>query len=668
MSFLAPGAFFLGLLLPVIVALYLLKLRRTEREVPSTFLWRRMVRDVEANAPWQKLRPNLLMILQLLFLLALIFALARPFTWSNGVGGQAAIIILDTSASMAATDVAPSRIESAKERARQLVDDLPDNARVTVIDAGREARVLLSSSVDRRQAHLAIQGVQAGTGGSDLGVALELASAIASRQPGTEIIVLSDGRVELPERLSVKGALRYIPFGLDGENQAISLLTIDRGNTAFVQVTNYGKAQASRRLSLFADGLLVNAYDLTDIPPGGQRSVIAENLPEGTQMIEARLDGSDTLALDDDARAIRPQSRPVPVTLVGPGNKFIRTALSLLPGVILTEQIVGEPPVSEPTPVGALPTATPEPTATPPTTVVPSTPALVIYDSYIPEQIPPGGSLLFIAPPASSPYFTVTGQVEAPVPRAVDPSDPLLANVSLSDVAVRDSVQVPLPEWATPVISGELQDAAGNGPGNVPLLFRGEVDGRRVAVVAFDLRHSDLPLQIAFPLLWANLVDWLVPGAGSAVPDQVAPGETLSFPVPEGAETAVVTRPDGEHITLQPDAGRFVFTDTTGLGEYTISFRPAETASLQTAAFTVNLFSPLESDLLPAGSLPGVETQAGADGQANRQAQREWWRPLALLALGLLVGEWLVYQRAALVKIKDLVRAAVNMQKGGKRA
>ena len=61
----------------MIVALYLLKLRRTEREVSSTYLWRRMVRDVEANAPWQKLRPNLLLLLQLLFLAALIFALTH---------------------------------------------------------------------------------------------------------------------------------------------------------------------------------------------------------------------------------------------------------------------------------------------------------------------------------------------------------------------------------------------------------------------------------------------------------------------------------------------------------------------------------------------------------------------------------------------------------------
>src|SRR4030067_87252 len=110
MSFLAPAAFALAFLLPIIVAMYLLKLRRKEQVVPSVYLWRRMVRDIEANAPWQRLRRNLLLLLQLLFLLALILALARPFTWKPGAGGQALILILDVSASMAATDMAPTRM------------------------------------------------------------------------------------------------------------------------------------------------------------------------------------------------------------------------------------------------------------------------------------------------------------------------------------------------------------------------------------------------------------------------------------------------------------------------------------------------------------------------------------------------------------------------------
>ncbi len=680
MNFLAPGAFFLGLLLPVILAFYLLKLKRIEHEVPSTFLWRKMVRDVEANAPWQRLRPNLLMMLQLLFLAALILAIARPFTWAEGAGGQAAIFILDTSASMSAVDTKPSRIESAKQRAVQLVDDLPDTARVTVIEAGREARVLLSSSLDRRQAHLSIEDVQPGTGGSDLGVALELASAIAARQPGTEIIVLSDGRVNLPHRMALKGVLRYIPFGLNGENQAVSLLTLETAAgggslTAFAQVSNYGKEPASRRLNLLADGQLVNVFDLADIPPGGQKTAIAEGLLLETAVIEAQLTGQDTLPLDDQATAVRPDTQPVPVSLVTAGNRFIKTALALLPGIVLSEQDAGAIDTTNgefaATPGGPTSQPTTLPTATAETEQTSGNTALTIYDNYIPDVLPAAGSLLFIAPPKSTEYFTTTGLVGNPTPRVIDPDDTLLQNVSLSEASILDTVRIPLPDWATPVVTGDL--AANNGAAgeNVPLIFRGEVNGRRIVVISFDLRHSDLPLQVAFPLLWSNLVDWLAPGARGSIPPQVSPGDSLAFNAPgsaqneAGAASAIITRPDGSSVTLQAENGRFVFSDTTLLGIYEVNFLPAEGRSPipnrpdgvagQAAAFAVNLFSPEESNLDPAGSLPGLEAQSGQPGVSPLQAMHEWWCVLALLALGLLTGEWFVYQRAALAKLRDML-------------
>ena len=61
MSFLSPLALLGLLFLPVVVAMYLLKLRRDEQVVPSTLLWKRLLTDVEANAPWQKLRRSLLL-------------------------------------------------------------------------------------------------------------------------------------------------------------------------------------------------------------------------------------------------------------------------------------------------------------------------------------------------------------------------------------------------------------------------------------------------------------------------------------------------------------------------------------------------------------------------------------------------------------------------------
>jgi len=269
----------------------------------------------------------------------------------------------------------------------------------------------------------------------------------------------------------------------------------------------------------------------------------------------------------------------------------------------------------------------------------------VIFDAVPPPDPLPAGNLLFIAPTRSTPLFTVTGTLDTPTLRALDAGSFLLENVTLGSVSVLDVVEMEILPWAVPVV------AADAGAESTPALFYGEVDGRRVAVLAFDLRHSDLPLQPAFPLLWINLTNWLAPGLRSEIPTQVQTGESLSFPLPEGAQNVSVTRPDGTRVQVQAEDGRAVFTDTGQLGYYQIDL-----GNDRRAGFAANLFSEQESKLEPADNLPGMEAQACAAATGVLQGQREWWRPLAFLALGLLVGEWLVYQRAALARLRDQVK------------
>jgi Ca-activated chloride channel family protein len=645
MSFLTPIAFALALLLPLIVAMYLLKLRRTEQVVSSVFLWRRMVRDVEANAPWQRLRRNLLLFLQLLFLAALILALARPFTWAAGASGQTAILLIDTSASMAATDVSPSRMEEAKAQARQLVNGLPEEARVTVIAAGQGARVLVASSQDRRQVLQAIDELRVEPTSCDLTSALQLAAAIAARQPDTDLAILSDGKVSLPERLAIKGRVSYYPIGLSGDNQAISLLTLEAAPggslNAFAQVTNYGDQPAQRRLELYADGALFNAYDL-DIPAGEQRPVLAADLPPETHLVEARLNSGDALQLDDRAWAVYRPVRPAVVRLVTDGNLFLQTALQLLPDVEVSvvkpaDWGTGRLPITPTTPLS---------TTFPASQLASPASNLTIFDSFIPTGTLPGGNLLFIAPVGTSGYFTVTGTIKDPILRPANVDDPLLTNVNLAGINVLDSARIPLPDWARPVIVGDTVEPASGGAESAPLLFVGEVDGRRLAVLAFDLHHSDLPLQVAFPLLLSNLVSWLAPGAGSELPTQVSPGTALNLQLPLDVEAATLTRPSGSQVRLSMQAGQAVIAEVDQLGVYQLSWNGDEPIR-----FAADLFSPQESDVKPAGSLPGLGAQAAEDAAHPQQARREWWRPLAFLCLALLMAEWLVYQRATLARM-----------------
>src|SRR4026207_1193203 len=114
MAFLAPLALALSAFAAPIILLYMLRLRRRDVDVSSTMLWQQLLRDREANTPWQRLRRNLLLLLQLLILAALVLALARPFLPVPTVVSGSVVVLLDGSASMLATDVEPNRFEVAQ--------------------------------------------------------------------------------------------------------------------------------------------------------------------------------------------------------------------------------------------------------------------------------------------------------------------------------------------------------------------------------------------------------------------------------------------------------------------------------------------------------------------------------------------------------------------------
>ena len=627
MSLLAPlallGAAIVG---PLIVAMYLLKLRREERAVSSTFLWQRMVHDVEANAPWQKLRRSLLLLLQLLLLLLLVFALARPFFATKGISGTNLIIILDHSASMAAVDESPSRLDAAKAQAIQLIDQLPDGGRATVIAAGGTMQVPAAATTDRRELRQAIEGIQRSNGGaSDLSQALTLAAALAAREADSEVAIISDGNVTLPTDLRMPARVSYFPIGRSTENVAISAIALQpatAGQTLFVQATNYGEAPVSRRLDLYLDGAIFNAYNLS-LDPGREQSISAE-LSAQVQMVEARLAGEDALPLDDRAFAVNTLGDATNVRLVTGGNRFLETGLALLPGVKLT--------------------TVPSTTATFTETVAQM--PVTIFDGVVPPTLPPG-NLFFIGPLRSTAYFSVTGQVEYPAVRPVGGDEPILRNLSLSEVSVLKAARIVPGSWGRTLIDSD----------GAPLLVIGEREGRRIAVLAFDLHNSDLPLQVAFPLLLSNVMTFLAPGSGADA-SQLLPGQPMALPIDATISEVRVTRPDGTTVSstgkeVQIQGGQAIYAGTDALGVYTVAaYRGGE--RLAQHRYVVNLFAPNESRIAAQRDLTIPQT-SGVQSTVSRErdGRQEIWRWVALVALVVLLVEWLVYQRNGLAYLRE---------------
>ncbi|MEO8625803.1 MAG: BatA and WFA domain-containing protein, partial [Candidatus Limnocylindrales bacterium] len=343
MGLLAPLALIGLIAIPIIVAFYVLRLRRPTHPVSSTFLWQQLVRDVEANAPWQKLRRSLLLLLQLLLALLLAFVVARPFSEHPAGLAKDLVLVIDASASMSATDVFPDRLTAAKRMAQEQLAQVPSDGRVSVIAAGDTARVVANEATDRGRISQAIESIGASTSASDLTDALKLANSLAKRARGAEVLVVTDDAFSNSPDVNLDVPVRVLTVGRERDNQAIAALAVRADpsglkRTLFVSVANYSASTVGRSLQILADGTPVTARDLF-LDPLTRADVVIDELPAGTSVVEARLTPAtggdqpagppDYLPLDDAAWAIVPPDRLRRVLLVGPGNVYIQNAFSL---------------------------------------------------------------------------------------------------------------------------------------------------------------------------------------------------------------------------------------------------------------------------------------------------------------------------------------------------
>ena len=90
MNFLAPAAFAFAAAIPVVIVFYLLKRKRVVRLVSSTVLWQKFLAETQASAPFQKLRKNWLLILQIILLTLAVLALVSSLFQNKSQAGRIA--------------------------------------------------------------------------------------------------------------------------------------------------------------------------------------------------------------------------------------------------------------------------------------------------------------------------------------------------------------------------------------------------------------------------------------------------------------------------------------------------------------------------------------------------------------------------------------------------
>ncbi len=647
MSFIQPSALLFGLLAVPILLLYMLRIRRQEARVPSTLLWAMVLRDRQANTPWQKLRRNLLLLLQLLILASIVLALARPTIPVAAVAGDSLYILLDASASMQAGDVKPSRFEAARREIERMISDMAPGSTMSLILVGDEPQILASAASDKTQLRGALAGAMPGTGTGDWPSALALAAGAIARGSGeATTVIVSDGGLGDQALPSLPSEVRYLPIGVSDENLAISAMALRStagGAELFLEVRNYGSAQHQAVLSLYADGQLRRSERI-DLSPGQNFGFVLDDLPAETKLYQARLEGLgaadgeslDAFSLDDSAYAIYRPPRERRALL------FPYQASPLRYNIFVEKVLLA---LDDMAPYRAVP-------ADDGGLLIPAEPFdLYVIDGLWPETLPPG-NLLLIDPPENPLFavgerFQIAGPIrvlEHPLTRYFDWEAVHLAQARLTE---------------PPPGSQILVEAEG-----VPLVYLAEAADRRLAVIAFDLHDSDLPLQVTFPIVFAQLANILSPPL--ALDDlELQPGSPLSIrPGPEVTHIEVTT-PSGQAYGLDPSGSGFIFGETEELGLYRVAFSPSE--AHREDVFAVNLFQENESFIRPAAGVRIGASEIHGSGESGT-GEREIWPWLIFLALAILVVEWWVaHQRPILPSIRSLLSSRGGRLLAGRR-
>jgi hypothetical protein len=670
---------------PLLVLLYFLKLRRREELVPSTLLWKRAVQDLQVNAPFQRLRRNLLLLLQLLILAAAITALARPIIRSTATDERNLVILIDRSASMNTIEQGgKTRLEEAKVQAERLVKTInrtgsdwlrlfsgaKPQTRAMVIAFSDRASVIAPFTTDSGELNELIGRIEPTDGLTALREAVELAEAYMqptmssvdlastpiSPETAPKLVLISDGGVaDLGELVLKNGTLELLRIGQASDNVGVTAFRIQRNYErpelvdAFVQVANFGTARVTTDVALYVDNVLQSVQSVTLDPAAAATPAATDAATDGTAgappapgttarppggasgasvSFQLELDRSAVLEARiarDDALAVDNKAW----TIVPPPRKLRVLVVAADPrllrfalrGLPLEQVDYLAPPEYESAPADRLEISGQ------------SKYDVVIFHGHNAKRLPAGNYLFFGAVPQVEGVKT-TGQVENHAMMWWDDSHPVLRNVVLDEVKVARGLTVELPREAELIVEGPRG----------PVLARYARQGRTFMLMTFIVEESTWWRNPGFPIFLYNALQYLG-NAGAAGDDRpTRPGDALRIALPPGSTRATVFRPDGGKAEVAANAvGVAHFAGTQRVGVYR-----AEPALEGRDKFAVNLEDPQESDIAPKGELK-IGSQTVPEIAAIRAATPEIWRWFVGAALAILLLEWYIYNRRVMV-------------------
>ncbi|MFK7766965.1 MAG: BatA and WFA domain-containing protein [Mariniblastus sp.] len=657
----------LGLVPPLIFMLYFLKLKRIPVEVPSTYLWIKTVEDLHVNSIWQKLRKNILLLLQLLAALMLLVSCLSPGCEGTKLSGNRFIFLVDQSASMSATDTESgiSRLDESKKQIYTLIDRMSSTDAAMVISFSDSAQVVQSYTTRKAILKRKVKSIPQTERGSDMKEALLNASGLAN--PGRTSDRNSKTDVQVAESVPAKmfifsdGAVKKIPTfnlgvltpeyrpigGLEPPtNIGITAFSIndqiDGGGQVqvFARIQNSGMEDKEVGISMFVGGDLKDARQITVPGLGGvaQNFDVTAFIPglEKATPIKLQIDDKDIYMQDNVAHCVLNPPRISRILVVSDFNRmdaafsYLRLALNTGWSKKLSQieyedrDFLKDPKFKENAALGTY--------------------DLVIFDQCSPEEMPLSNTVFWGALPPGDRWKSLEDLETAPVVDS-DASHPLMFGVVMGNVHILTAQTLEGPQGSVPLVSsptGSIMSIAPRGG------FEDLVIGFPLVEVteSGDVSNNTNWTHESFPLFMQNMMATMASTARFNATKTNSPGALVKirpqFPypaidvkTPEGRKTTVKARSDNS----------FVFTQTAKSGIYEVFEKGADEAE---QLFAVNLLDRTESDLAVREKLNlGYEEVLGTT--SSEPARKDFWPWLVLAALIFITVEWYIYNRRVFI-------------------
>ncbi|WP_168566232.1 vWA domain-containing protein [Crateriforma spongiae] len=626
-----------------IVLLYFLKLRREPVEVPSTYLWMRTIEDLHVNSLLQRLRRSLLLLAQLLVVALAAIALFRPGLRGQSESLDRMVFLLDSSASMQATDLeGNTRFEAAKEMIGGQIDAMTDQDSAMLITFDDRAKVMQSFTSDRRRLRDALQRSEVSNRSTDVLSALRAADGLANPRRSSEMGDVNDVQVAdaMPATLKLYSDGGFSPvteFDLGNltpeyhavgtgevDNLAIIAFSAQRNVEdptqvqAFATIANAGTVDVSTTVSLMIGDDLVDAQAV-DVGASEQTGISFAFAADEATTMRLRIDRKDQLDLDNVAYAGLSPIRSVRVLVVTPGNEPLELALATEKAAKICTADVVSPDFLESESFEKR--------------MLSGVDDLVIFDRCRPDALPATNTFFIGALPPGE--WSWRGDPQPVVLVDVDRSHPLLRFVDLFSLLIFQGRSLDGPDGSAVLVEGD----AG------PVLTIAPRDGYQDLVLGFEVVSQDDDgatvantnwyAERSWPVFILNVLRYLAGAAEAGGAPSHPTGQTVRLRLESAVDEVTVGREAEAARTIQPsETGFLEVVDTDQPGNYLV-----RDDDRVLSLFSINLFDRTESRIAAKPEIElGYRSVEAADNTV--QQRQEYWRIALLVMLGLLAVEW----------------------------